>query len=527
MNIFHKNTSSVVVPVLALIICALFTGTTLAATRTIMPKKISIDDPSGGSTASRINLPRFTIQPIKPALCVGGFFECTLMQKIKNTHTYLSTHKNGLAYTPETRDLTPVSEVVRLTIDTQALGYLNLYEITNDQQYLTEATTRLDAIVAMGTSALAWNTFDGQVGYSMLTGYSLTGNTAYRDYAMNFVNMRCLAYPDRQMNWGYMCAMFLGKAYQITGDATYLNAARQITSRTSNKQFPDGAWPHQATLTAGENTSYSSWLMYEMITYRQYDPQNPDLDYAILQTANFLERRVNADGTLNYSDANGSYAEDPTGADSRGWLSDLVSVAYNLRATGKSEKAEKVLNYLFSLELSGDLIGSYPDKWDYIDPTNSWMTGSPSVVRTSLIFWFLTSIAKLNQAGSCTLSAPALCTISETDCSASFKELGLCTAGGAGTNTCIAGIPTGCFNAGTVQYRSVDDCDRSSNCCYDSLVRKSIITDCQTTGYRRCSGSACNSYCIEAYYENQMCTETWLSGDRCGVAGDENGTCME
>lgn len=502
-------------------------GKSLSGAASKLPLLLPTVDSGGGSRLPlRNSIPVVHPLPVKTALCAGGFYECTLMQKIKNTHTFLSTHKNGLAYTPETRDLTPVSEVVRLTIDTQALGYLNLYQITNDQAYLTEATDRLDAIVAMGSSALAGNTFDGQIGYSMLIGYSLTGKTAYREYALTNIDTRCRAYPDRQMNWGYMCAMYLGKAYQITGDASYRDAARQITSETSNKQFPDGAWPHQATLTAGENTSYSAWLMYEMITYRQYDPQDPDLDYAILQTANFLERRVNADGTLNFSDEYGTYAEDPTGADSRGWLSDLTAVAYNLRATGKSVTAQTVLNYLFSLELSGDDLGGYPDKWDYIDPTNPWMTGSPSVVRTSLIFWFLTSIAQLNQAGTCTLSVPTPCTISETDCSASYQELGLCAAGGTGTNTCIAGIATGCFNAGTVHYQSVDDCNRTSNCCYDSLMRQSIITDCQTTGSRRCSGSVCNSYCIDAFYENQLCTETWLTGDQCGIPGDEDGICV-
>jgi hypothetical protein len=319
--------------------------------------------------------------------------------------------------------------------------------------------------------------------------------------------------------------MYLGKAYQITGDASYLTAAQQITRETSNKQFPDGAWPHQATLTAGENTSYSAWLMYEMITYRQYDSQNPDLDYAILQTADFLERRVNADGTLNFSDEYGTYAEDPTGADSRGWLNDLASVAYDLRATGKTDTAQTVLNHLFSLELSGDNLGSYPDKWDYIDPTNPWMTGNPSVVRTSLIFWYLTSIAQLNQSGACALGTPTPCTISTTDCSASYQELGLCVAGGIGTNSCIAGISTSCFNPRAVHYEAVNDCNKTSNCCYDSLMRKSRIIACQTTGDRRCAGTACNNYCVDAFYDDQQCTETWVSGDQCGLAGDENGVC--
>lgn len=438
------------------------------------------------------------------------FFRCTLMDEIQKTHLFLLTHKNGLPYTPEARDLQPFTEVVRLNIDTQALGYLNLYNYTDNVQYRREAEARLDAIIALGDQALRHTSFDGQLGYSFLYGYELTSNTAYRDYGLRIAD-QCLTYPTNMMNWGYMCAMNLGKAYKLTGDQKYLTAARVVTQNTSDKQFPDGAFPHRASLSYGENTGYTSWLIYEMFQYRQADPQNPDMDFAILKATDFLARRVNPDGSLNYEDQNGSYFSDPGNADGRGGTGDLASIGYNLRAAGKNAEAQRALSFLFRQELTGAQRGSYPDKWAWFDPANPWANGNPSVLRTSLIFWYLTSIPLIGN--SCQNGQSLSCAIAPDNCNATFAALGLCNAALTGHNVCLNGRLTGCLDESLIAYRP-EQCVVFRQCAYSPDQEVSDVYSCTNPGTRRCISATCSNTCLVTT-DNTECTRDLFQGDVC------------
>ncbi len=448
-----------------------------------------------------------------PSKRCTDFFKCTLMDQIYAAERFLSSHKNGQPYTPEARTLDPFAETVRLNIDTQALGYLNLYKLTDARMYRREAESRLDYILQLGNAALRNSAFDGQIGYSFLVAAEATNNQAYRVYGLQLAD-RCLTYANNVMNWGYMCAMNLGKAYALTGDVKYLTASRAVTRGTGNKQFSDGAFPHRDSKSYGENAGYTSWLMFEMFQHRQDDADNPDMDPAIIKALPFLAQRVNADGSLNYQDANGSYYSDPGNADGRGWTNDLASIGYNLTAGGRTAEAQRALQFLFRQGTAGSDRGGYPDKWDFVDPSNQWTTGRPSVLRTSLIFWYLTSIPLISNA--CPNGTQQSCAVTPTDCHPAYQELGLCNQGLTGARTCLNGVATKCLNAAAVQYQP-NSCTAVVfyNCIYDEAGDTSDTLTCTKPGDRKCVGSACGDFCISPDSLNPECVREQFQGDVC------------
>lgn len=444
--------------------------------------------------------------------------KCTLLDQISKTDSFLRNNKNGLSYTPDAREATlqPFSEVVRLNIDTQAIGYLNMYELTNEpmlkQQYLQEATARLDYIVSLGATALRNAAFDGLVGYSMLRAYRLTNVASYRTLGLKIADA-CLGYYDT-MNTGYMCALALGEAYNLTGNNAYRTAARVVTRNTGDKQFPDGAFPHRDSQFYGENTSYTTWLMIEMLMYRRLDPTNPDIDYALIKATNFLEKRVNADGSINYQDADGSYYSDPGNADGRGGMADPAGIADVLYASGKEESAMRALQFLFQHQLTGAQLGSYPDKWEYIDPANPWTTGNPSVIRTSLIFWYLTETLR-TQHGAVSNGTRQDCNITPDNCHAAYDEIGVCSAGLVGHMTTIDGVTTKCLNEDLVNYKP-EICIVRWRCAYDERDDMSDVDKCTNWANIKCIGSACGSFCLAGNsIQGEVCNRSLEQGDLC------------
>ena len=385
------------------------------------------------------------------------FFKCRLMREIINTHEFLYRNKNGLPYTKDPRNLTPVSELVRLNIDTQAHGYLNLYKITGKRNYLKEAESRLDYIISLGPDALSGGPFDGMIGYTFLSAYELTKNQTYYNYGMSIAD-KCITHEKHYnrlvLNWGYMCAMADAKAYKLTGNALYLNLTRNITLDTATYQFEDGSFPHFTQ--SGPNAGYTYWMIYELLQIRKDDPENPDIDSILVKVRGFLPKRVDSDGGLNYAEGNISYVDLTSDHDSRGWTNDLPAIAYNLKAFGDEEKAKLALTFLFSHQLNGTNQGSYPDKWAFPDPHFIWATGNPSVARTSLIFWYLTSIPLIDN--SCHNGSVKSCKMTNKNCDSSFREFGLCNSGLTGENICIGGTFTECLNESLITYPKIPNC---------------------------------------------------------------------
>jgi hypothetical protein len=427
-------------------------------------------------------------------------FDCKLIKEIKDIHLFLMKNKNGLPYTNDPRNLTPVSEVVRLNIISQAQGYLNIYKYTNNRVYLNEANLRLNYIINSGSNALANSPYDGMVGYTFLYAYELTNNQSYLNYGLHIAD-NCFKYKnkfedirlDLVLNWGYMCGMNLAKAYKITNKTEYLSLVRNITRETLAYQYNDGSFPHQAYV--GSNTHYTNWIANEMIHVREDDKNNPDIDISLIRTMAFLVKRVNPNGSLNYEDANGTYYYDASKtSDTRGWNNGLSGMIYVLKVFGEDKKADIILKFLIKQELNGINKGSYPDKWGYYEPNNTWANGNPSIIRTSAIFADLTNVLVIDK--SCKNGKVTSCNISVNNCNSAFKELDGCTLNLTGQNICYNGRFTQCFNKNLITYRldntyclpifmcRVDDIDRGEgllNVCTYTGTRKCIV------GYDKCT----------------------------------------
>ena len=276
------------------------------------------------------------------------------------------------------------------------------------------------------------------VGYTFLSAYEITRNVSYLNYGISIAN-NCLLNPYGALNGGYACSMVLSKTYTLTNNFTYLNHSRGITQRTRPMQYPDGSFPH--TNYGSKDASYTSWMMYELSLIQLDDPNNPDIDLALVKGNNFLINRVNPNGSLNYEDQYGRYY-DSNNPYSRGITADLANTAYNLRTIGREDLSNSLLIFLFSKELSGNNSGSYPNQWDYVwaGVTND----SPSVLRTSLIFWYFSTIPLINQSCQNGLKIP--CTITPDNCNVAYQELNKCNLNIKGYDLCMNGRFTKCFN---------------------------------------------------------------------------------
>ena len=94
--------------------------------------------PDGGAIAApQTQFPWFTpgpvVRPQPPARPAR-----TALSQLLETEVFLSKRAHGLPYSPDPRPLTPTSEVIRLLVDAQALGYLNLHALTGERRYLAD-----------------------------------------------------------------------------------------------------------------------------------------------------------------------------------------------------------------------------------------------------------------------------------------------------------------------------------------------------------------------------------------------------
>jgi hypothetical protein len=247
-----------------------------------------------------------------------------------------------------------------------------------------------------------------------------------------------------------LAAINLLKAYEITGDSSFLPETREILAKTLAFQNEDGSFPHQDD--AGKRSlPYTSWLAHELCRYRDLDPDAPGLARAIDNCAVLFARQTSADGSPAYEydslvvlrvpdpmcllcsrmDAEGcsdycsglcssrpglpscwcivnpekecpyvdtlvnvSYHDEEDKAyDVRGWTSEVPSTAFVLSRTGRTEAKQKTLSFLLSLQNQD---GSYPDKWGFVPNPNSplwaFSSDSHSVIRTSCVFFYLSEL---------------------------------------------------------------------------------------------------------------------------------------
>jgi hypothetical protein len=146
-------------------------------------------------------------------------------------------------------------------------------------------------------------------------------------------------------------------------------------------------------------------------------------------------------------------------------------------------------------------------------------TSAASVIRTSLVFWFLSEIAlRVDALENGTSSAYI---VTPQDCNAAFRELGQCDAGYRGVNVCLDGLCTGCPDEDVVRFVGCTDCEpHVEECIYYPRANSSDWTTCWHEGTRKCAGGACTSSCFDVIWEaTPRCEDRSAPGDSCRTAG--------
>lgn len=438
---------------------------------------------------------------------------CQLPREIALTERFLRERKYGLPITLDPRPLTYALEVLRLNVMSQAMGYLNLYRATRSGLYQREAVDRLEYLLGLGNAALGNGPRDGILGYLLMDAYDLLGDPRYLAAGLRAATLchRGASEVELSMNAGLMCALSNAYAARLTGDSIAAARAAQIVDRTAPKQFEDGAFPHLPFLVAGKNLSYSAWMANELLLLRDLAPEQELTEILLVRTIRFIQGRVMEDGSLSYSDSEGYYASDPGNADPRFWTSELASVALNLAASGHRDEAARCLRHLFGMRSRGEDLGGYPDKYANIDTTNVWETGRPSVLRTSLVFWYLTLV--LRYGGPCE-GAGGPCVAVGANCPPLYAQLGLCDRGFAGTRSCVGGRLTRCFDQANTAMRAGQLCSWA-HACADEGADGACFYSCPVLGSRLCVGTACLERCQDLVEAHDLCERVCYPGQSC------------
>lgn len=445
---------------------------------------------------------------------------CQLQLEIVNTDNFLRARKNGLPYTPDPRNLTPQVEELRLNELSQTMGYLNLYRRYKTALYKQEAIGRVDYLLSLGATALGNGPRDGMYAYMFLDAYQQFHDQRYRDAGVAIANT-LVNLPDKDlvMNGGLMAALGLDAAYQVTGTVSYRTAARRAISNTAPKQFPDGAFPHLPTLAGGKNLSYTSWMAIELLLLGTLDSQDPNVDFLTLKTADFIDQRVLTNGTLEYANDQENFDSDP-GNVNAGYghsVADLFAAGLSLAATGKTTTASSILRTAFSYRLSGTNFGGYPDVYgSEVVLDNPWVNGYPSILRTSLIFWYMTIFQAFS--ASCTQGTAVSCTTTINNCNPAMASAGVCQLGILGTQTCLAGRYSACLDLPNTSMQSGQACGQTTECIqtYDG----SCQVTCTHYGSRVCWNQTCAPLCQDIDLEGQpapTCTSVCHQGIDCAI----------
>lgn len=446
-------------------------------------------------------------KPITPVGTTCDPLTCQLPKEVDITERFLRDRKNGLPYTPDPRPLSVPLEVLRLNQLSQTMGYLNLYRAyPRNTIYRQEALNRVEYFLSLGASAFGNGPRDGMIGFMFLDAYSLFGDARYRQAGLVIAD-NCLMLPDKDlvMNGGLMCALGLGAAYKATNNIVYRDMARHVTDQTAPKQFSDGAFPHLPTLAGGKNLSYTSWMTVELLLLGRFDPEDPYTDFLALKSADFLSQRVKANGTFEFFSATENFDSDP-GNENAGIghdVSGFFSMALNMHATGRPELASKILKNGFDQRMGGVNFGGYPDVYGAEEPiTNLWLSGKPSVLRTSLVFWYLSMFKGL---------APTCKNGPEISCAA---VNGVPTSGSL---YCLAGRYSACIDLPNQAMLSGQACSQEQTCIDNGAM--ACYQTCTLFGSQRCYNGICAGQCYDINDQGQpapVCTTQCYDNRSCG-----------
>ena len=298
------------------------------------------------------------------------------------------------------------TEVVRLSVVSQLLGYAELYKAVPSQTFRQDIVERADYLAARFDEVSSRTAFDGMLAYSFLEAYDATRDPSYLDKGRVLVEqLEGLSGDQIILNGGLMAAMAFAKYHRLTGDDAAAQRARDVVGTLPAYQHQDGGFPHWCSCS--KDVHYTDWMSMELILIQRM-LDDPAIEPILEGTQAFMEGRVDASGNTrnqepcpDYPGCTTYYYSIATGCsidyDTRAFTNELGYSAL-LFDHFHSPKYFTVMRFLRSLENRG----TFADKWDFWpppdDPYYPWTVSDTSVVNMSVIFWSLSSIVSARRA---------------------------------------------------------------------------------------------------------------------------------
>lgn len=376
--------------------------------------------------------------------------ENLIYREVVATEQFLRETKTADGISPDVRDTPFPTEVMRLNIAPQLLGYLELHRYEGSDAALLEAQARGEYLIANFDQVVRKKSYDGMIAYALLSLYEKIPLDAYRAHAKVILDqLVTLPREKRQLNTGLMAAMGFARALSLEWDPLYFHAFSETILDLASHQNADGSFPHAY---GGVDLHYSAWMVMQLVLIERdlarvvvpkarkgvpsWAPSLQTVRLKLKQSlgalSGFVGSRISNRPDLDYAAGEPRYhdrvceeveakAPDVTPLtcrevyyfgtktakraeyDSRGWSNELGYHVFTLvspmsRGIKKAkDKARHVLSFMTSISVQG----RYPDKWRYpvdavLNPEQApFATKAESTIRSSIIFWSLA--ASLNE----------------------------------------------------------------------------------------------------------------------------------
>lgn len=344
--------------------------------------------------------------------------------QVASIEEFLRSRRSAEGVSPDIRDTPFQTEVMRLNIAPQALGYLEYYRSSKNPAHLAEAVSRGNYLIAHMDDVLRGKVYDGMIAYTLFALYEATHQENFRIYADHIVSAM-MHYNESKLvlNTGLMALMGFAASYRLDKKPEVLNKIRRALVQLKLDQNADGSFRH--AFETGVDTHYSTWMAMELVLIRRVLGPNVlkyEIEASLKPLVSFISTRTRLTSADGFAAGEPRYQEvicqkENSGScrtvyyyaaktanepeyDTRGWTNELgyhIFVHTSPLLAGQIDQAGSVLDFLKSIEVQG----SYPDKWRYpVDAADSpaqvpFGNQARSVLRTSMVFWCLA--ASLNE----------------------------------------------------------------------------------------------------------------------------------
>ncbi len=383
-------------------------------TRNALAPRDSMTEHRGGlarpSRRSRMNA-RFALPLVASLVCAltpapdayaQNFEPDPVPGIVERLNRYFHAHEADGVCLDSRYDLAP-TEVIRLSVVSQLLGYEELYRVTPDPELARDIRERADYLLAHFDEIRSFTSFDGMLGYALLEAYDVTRDPRHFDHGRIVAQqLRSLPYGESILNGGLMSALALAKYHRLTGDPSYEAKTREIIGSEIGFQNADGSFPHWCP--GSEDIHYTAWMTQEFILLDRLLP-DPRIGPMVAGMLAFLESRTDDRGVSLYEAPCDEYPgcvryywSVASGCgidyDTRAFTNE---VGYTALLFGRfaSPAYPRVARFLASLERGG----AFADKWDFLpppsDPYYPWTIADTSVVNMSVLFWSLAALVAL------------------------------------------------------------------------------------------------------------------------------------